>query len=163
MREGRRWTPADGVMLIGLLALAAAVGAFWMLGRETPTAVQVRYTVCISDQELPTGASPPWEALSAGDAVRSENGTAALGEVKAVQVRPHKAAVLRDGAFAAVEVPGRRDVYVTVEGVGSLQEGHGLRLSGIRIAAGATGGFCIGEWYVPSATVVFAEEGEVVE
>ncbi len=162
MNTKRRFRGADLFVPVLLVGLAAFAG-FLAFGREAAPTVRVRYTLCVSDCTLLPGERSAWESVDAGDAVRSENGTAMLGRVVSLRVRPHKAAVVRDGSFAVVTVPARFDVYVTVEGDGTRPAGRGLRISDIRIAAGSIGNFQIGGRYAEGATVVFAEGREVTE
>ena len=70
-----------------------------------------------------------------------------------------RAALDRD-KVVFVAHPDRVDVDVTVRASGVARDGDGLRVSDIRIAAGASGGFRIGGYYAAQATVVFVDVEE---
>ena len=157
-RRGRL-LPIDWLLLTALAA-GVLLGVY-MIGQrrraDAPT-VEIRYTVCLRSVDAAQGVDGDLRTLIPnGSSVTNETGTAALGSVTGVWVRPHRTAVARDGEIVMAEVPDRVDLFVSVRAWATAKVGDGLRVSDIRIAAGRAGDFRIGSLYAGGAEVVAVE------
>jgi len=54
-------------------------------------------------------------------------------------------------------VPDKIILEVTVEGIGRVKGGDGVRISDVRIAAGSVGSFRLGGYYAARACVTYVE------
>lgn len=152
-------------ILLALLCVAVFVGvAFFVSGRIGEKAEErtFLYTVRLEGIEVgdAVGGTDLVSLIPVGCSVYSENGTAPLGIVTQVTVTPHMRAALDRDKVVFVAHPDRVDVDVIVRASGVARDGDGLRVSDIRIAAGASGGFRIGGYYAAQATVVFVDVEE---
>ena len=130
MKRERRMNWFDW-MLVGLVALLLGgvfFGVRYAADRADGTAGRVTYIVLISDAEE--------MELAVGATLRSQNGTAVLGEVVEIQVQPHRYAAVRDGEIVIAQSPDRLDYTLTVRAEGREKEGDGVRVGDIRLAAG---------------------------
>lgn len=164
--EKKRAKPIWVDWLIVLLVLAVCVfGGYYLYRRYRAVAptVKIQYTVCVLgvDSRL-ADANGGWEGLiPMGASVTSANGTAILGEILDVSVRPHSVASILKDDVVFVEHPSKCDLFVTVQGEGVVKEGDGIRIHDIRIAAGDTGDYRLGDYCAVGATVVSViKEGE---
>ncbi len=138
-------------LILGAVLLAL-LGGIWALRRmrgDTGETIRIRYTVRLSA----VAGDESFDAVQIGDAVTSENGTAPLGTVTEITVRPHLTPSVKSGQVVFVERPGRVDIDLTVTGDGTQREGDGMRLSDIRIAAGIAGGFRFGAYYADGRVI----------
>ena len=147
-----------GILLITTFFVIA--GGFW-IHRMVFTKADLQpivYTLRID--ALPTEYGQDiWKGhLIAGADVWSENGTASMGSVIAVEERPHWKDVVQDGTIQPVSVPHCADLLVTVRAYASALEGDGFRVSEIRLLAGGTGSFRIGGYLVKRATVLSVKQ-----
>ena len=146
-----------GILILLAFGIAAvATYALRLYARNTEV-VPIVYTLRISGANaamLQDDNAP----IALGNAVHSENGTAALGTVEAIDFSPHLRAVVRNGDIVQASVPDRVDIDVTVRANAKKAVGQGLRVSEIRIAAGAVGGFRIGGYLASQATVIHLRE-----
>lgn len=146
--------------LLLLLGAATLFGVRFLIGRRDaaePT-VEILYTLCLSDRDAALAENGEWSALIPyGTTVTNATGTVTMGSVSAVTVRTHRTVAVQDGAVVTVEVPDRVDLLVTVRAGATRRTGDGLRVSDIRIAAGGTGDFRIGEVYADNARVIAVE------
>lgn len=141
-----------GIILIVFFCLIAG-GVFLYrsyVGKQDN--VSILYRLCMSDLSGEESEILK-KHLTVGSSVRSENGTAPLGTVTAVEILEHREAVLLEETVQTVTIPNRFDVYLTVEANASYRMGNGYRASDIRIAAGGTGSFRIGDYYAESAKI----------
>ncbi len=156
----RKWIWVDWALI---LALAAVVffGARWLHLRSRAAAAEERilYTLALSEVSDSIGSmAGGWELLiPVGTLVTSENGTAELGRVTALEVTPHKVLALQEGEPVFSAVPEKVDLLISVEGIGRYRTGDGLRISDIRIAAGGRGDFRIGAYRAAGARIIFAK------
>ncbi len=156
-KRKKRMAFVDLLPFLALVLLAfGTLLVTWLMQMREGEELTVRYTLLLEGMET-EGA---WTTVEAGDLVTSENGTAPLGKVTARSIRPHKAATVREGSVILLEDPLRVDVEICVEARGRLQAGEGLRVSGIRIAAGGVGSFRIGAYYAATARIIFADSEE---
>lgn len=154
----RRFRPSFADWLILLLAVAViAVGAWYVLRRRdaaSPT-VTVRYTLCLYDTDATLVEDGAWKALiPVGSSVTNAAGTASLGKVSAVSVRPHSVAAVREGEVVFVELPARVDLLVTVRATATAQTGDGLRVHDIRVSAGERGDWRVGGLLASGAEIL---------
>ncbi len=144
------------ILALVLLLLVGGIRAIRRMRGDGGETVRIRYTVRLSAIEGDEG----FDAVQIGDAVTSENGTAPLGVVSAIAVRPHLTPSVKSGRVVFVERPGCVDIDLTVTGEGTLRAGDGLRLSDIRIAAGTEGGFRFGAYYAKGTVIEAFGEAE---
>lgn len=125
-------------------------------------AVSVEYLLCLPAVET-NALDGGIEGLISSDAsVTTANGTASLGKVRRVWSEAHVTPTVKDGAIVFTEVPNRVDLYVSVAANAVLREGDGLRVSDIRIAAGCSGDFRIGNYLANGARVVSVSKGALL-
>lgn len=151
-----RFHAVDWLLLLLLLAASAAVGYFFYSHyRQALPDEKIEYLLRVSAvQEELIQANGGLEAmLPIGSRVTSANGTAELGTVSRVQAFAHRVPAVSDGTVTFVSLPQYSDVWITVQGNGRVQNGEGIRIQDIRIAAGAKGDFRIGG-YCAEATVL---------
>ena len=122
----------------------------------------MRYTVLA--EGVPTDvadANGGWEELiPRGSSVTSSTGTAQLGRVEGVRVRPAVTPSVRDGRVVMVETPDRVDLYVSVRATATVRAGDGIRVSDLRIAATAKGDFRLGAYLASGARILSVEVAE---
>ena len=150
----KRFNWLDRALLI-LLALGIALGFFavrYMRSRTVVAEGLVTYRVLISDIPLALyGDEIP--LIQIGDLVRSQNGTTGLGVVSEIEQRTHRTTVAVDGALMLLEKEGYVDYLVTVTAEATEQDGEGIRVGDIRIAAGSKMTVWIGDFLASSAGV----------
>ena len=157
--EGGAWRPVwiDWILLV-VLAVILFLGVGYLFERRqsaSPVSL-AEYVIRLSAQDQSyANENGGWEALiSSGRSVSNANGTADMGRVVSLSVRPHLTPTVKDQTVTTVEMDGYVDLYITVQGMAIRREGDGLRISDIRIAAGEAGDFLIGPFYAGNATVV---------
>jgi len=158
-RSQKRVTWVDLLILLAVILLIGGGGLILWRGTRAVPAVKVNYILCQK------GVSAPDEEwltaqIQTGGVVFSENGTAHLGRVTGVEVRPTKAPCVKNGEVVYAAVPNKYDLFVTVEAEGSFRAGDGFRVQDIRIAAGESGSFRVSGYFASGAVVVFVEGGE---
>lgn len=153
----RRFTVVDLALLI-LLFLILLGGGGILLGRylQQPPQTRVTYTLLARGLE----GDVPASAISVGDAVYSENGSAPMGQVRALSVRAHPQPVWDGERVVIEESDDRFDLFVTVEALGQRTQTMGVRVSDIRLAAGGVGAFCVGSVYLFRAEILSVEVEE---
>ena len=162
-RDDGAWRPVwiDWILLM-VFAVILFMGVGYLFERRQSASpdVLVEYVICLSEQkQLYADENGGWDALiSSGRSVSNANGTADMGRVVSVSVRPHLTATVKDQKISAIETEGYVDLYITVHGMAIRREGDGLRISDIRIAAGEAGDFLIGPFFAGNAIVVSAKE-----
>lgn len=153
--EKRRFVWVDWLILFALLLGGVAVALRVRHSVRSAEATQpIVYTLAFSaDAEL------SWESLvTVGATVTTANGTATLGEIAAVEERPLRTPLVRDGRVVFVEIPDRMQLVVTVKANAVVREGDGLRVGDIRIAADGVGDFRIGSYLAEGARVLSVQK-----
>ena len=151
-RTNRRLNSLDWILLT-VLAAAVVLTAFLLTRRERAATPDIPI-VCV----LCLPASERMPDVNVGDAVRNENGTVRFGEVTDVVTRPLYALSLRDGNPVYSEEQGMIVTEVTVRMVALRTTDY--RVGDIRVCAGETGSYRIGQMFAAGVTVVsVVEEG----
>lgn len=156
-------TWVDWVLLV-LGVSVLLLGWRYLRGRQSvalPT-VSVEYLLCLPSVKVEDFDGEVDGLISKSASVTTANGTASLGRVKRVWSEAHLTPTIKDGAILFVETPGRVDLYVFVEANAVMRQGDGLRVSDIRIAAGGTGDFRIGNFLANGAKVVSVRKGALL-
>ncbi len=155
--EKERKSRLSGVdWAIILLMLILVIGGAFFVYRSligTQNATTISYRICLSGLSDEEGQGIWRKRLTMGAPVYSENGTAFLGTLIAVEIREHKDVTLVENEIKTVNVPQKYDVFVTVKAEATLQAGNGFRVSDIRIAAGGNGTFRIGSYYAKNVKI----------
>lgn len=150
----------DWLLLFLALFLACSAGAYFFRQRRAARPTQaVRYTIWVPNANTGTAQmNGTWEDLiPVGAKVTSQNGTATLGRVEKIEVRPSVVASVFEGELVWIESPDTVDLRIDVVGEGVANYGDGIRIQDVRIAAGGTGSFRIGKYYAQKVTVIFVE------
>ena len=162
--EKERKTRLSGVdWAIILFTLLLVVGGAFFAYRffiGTENAITISYRICLSALPGEDSGGSWRNRLTVGAPVYSENGTAFLGNLTAVEIREHKDVMLLENEIKTVTVPQKYDVLVTVKAQATLQAGNGFRVSDIRIAAGGIGTFRIGSYLARYAKIYSVRAGE---
>lgn len=150
----RRMTVVDWIILLLVAALLFSVSAFWYWrsARESEKG-EVVYTISargVSGEWMRDGAF-----VSVGDSVYSENGTAHLGRVTEVDAVPHVMAGALEGRVIFFEREGVFDLHISVRAQATFSEENGVRVSGVRIAAGESGTYRVGDLCLSHAEIAF--------
>lgn len=95
--------------------------------------------------------------VQVGDEVRNENGTVLLGKVTEVSVTPVKKVFLRDGEAVYDRVEGLFQTEIIVEM--TAKQSDGFRIGDLRVCAGGTGTYRIGDCYVANVRIASLQEG----
>ena len=162
--EEGAWRPVwiDWILLLAFAAILF-MGVRYLLERKQSALpdISVEYVICLSEQKQSYAEeNGGWEAmLPSGITVSNANGTANMGRVASVTVRPHLTATVKNKEVGVIERQGYVDLYITVHGMAVRLAGEGLRISDIRIAAGEKGDFLIGAFFAGNAVVVSVKEG----
>ena len=148
--------------LIVLAVLSVVCGFFlvrWLSGDASGEEGTVVYTVTVSeiDEQLYEDAV----LFSVGDHVTSQNGTAILGVIEEIEKRPHRRISVRNGRVVTVEDDGVFDYVVGVRSVGRRQEGDGIRIGDIRIAAGMNLTLRMGDFHAQNGSVTNLQWEEI--
>lgn len=157
------WRPVwiDWILLFAFAGILF-MGVRYLLEQRqlASTDVLVEYVICLSEQKQSyADENGSWDMLiPLGASVSNANGTADMGRVASVSVRPHLTATVKDREVTVIERKGYVDLYITVQGKASYREGDGLRVSDIRIIAGERGDFLIGSFSAGNAVVVSVKE-----
>lgn len=162
-RTDSGWRPiwVDWILLLAF-AVILFLGVRYLLERRQRAEADTltEYVICLSSQnQLWADESGGWNLLIPyGSTVSSANGTADMGYVTSLEVRPHRVASVRAKKLVFIERDGYSDLYITVRGLAVRGEGDCLRISDIRVAAGEAGDFLIGSFFAGNATVVSVKE-----
>ena len=153
--RSRGFVWVDWLILAVLLLGGGAIA--WRVHRSVRSAQAMQpiaYTLAFSaDSEL------SWKTLlPIGATVTTANGTATLGTVAAVEERPLRTPLVRDGRVTLVEMPDRVLLVVSVRADATAREGDGLRVGDIRIAANGVGDFRIGGYLAEGARVLSVQK-----
>lgn len=144
-------------ILILFVCAAVALGSLFVYRRHRAAIPRdtVQYTVIVAgvDSNLLDDGELWQDLIPKGCRVTSASGTADLGRVTAVRTTEHLVPAVKNGKVVFLPQPRRMDLYVTIRGGATVQAGDGVRVSGIRIAAGGKGDFCFGE-YLMEGTVI---------
>ena len=97
------------------------------------------------------------DLIPGGSILRSENGTETLGYVQSVIIRDHMTTVLRNGEVVWENDPSLADVEVMVRMRATAEAGKGLRVGDLRIAAGGTGNFRFGNYFMAGTEILTVE------
>ena len=146
-------------ILLGL-ALAGLLAAGWYFWRRRTAAdrgVEVYCIMRVPSVERSLLQSNGGELIAAGSVVRSENGTAVLGSVRAVAVKEHMTAALRENTVEWQADPAFADLEVLVKMNAVVQPGNGLRVQDLRIAAGGRGNFRFGNYFAAGTEIISVE------
>lgn len=112
MANKKRWTLID--TLIILVVLAAVVVVYLKFGKTTVQTEKktVEAVMLISEQELEFA-----DALTVGDSITMSLTEKDSGVLKDFRVEPAKTMVYNsiDGTYSTEEIPGKIDVYATIE------------------------------------------------
>ncbi len=146
------------LFLITLLAAAVSAGIFFLYSRRAaaePT-VPIEYTICLAARSrvFPEENGSWEELLGVGTPVSNANATAEMGEVIALEVRPHTVMTVQAGRVVSAEDPMLCELYITVRADAVEKTGNGLRVKDIRIAAGMRGDYYIGPFFAADALTV---------
>jgi len=161
-KKTRRFVWIDWVLLL-LFAAALLFGMRFLMRRRDAAneTAEILYTVCLYGYDAALSETGEWNSLIPnGAVVTNAMGTAEMGRVTEVTVRPHRTAAVRDGEVVMVEVPNRVDLLVSVRASAIENEGDGFRVKDIRIAAGGTGDFRIGDLFAEGAKIVSVQRRE---
>ena len=161
MKEKREWRHRmswiDWLILPTLLLLAFAGWKYWQSRRTASVPdLDITYTVLVSGVDdriaLVNGG---WENLiPVGARITSANGTAELGRVTAIAIKPHIIATVSDGQIDFIPGLGFSDLEITVRTKATRRSGDGLRVQDIRVAAGGSGDFRVGGFLASRACIV---------
>ena len=159
-RTRKRLTKIDYFLILTVFLLTIA--GIWLRYRgknADPEDLRIEYTVLLENVPIHTDTERQvWEIIAVGDEVYNENGTTLLGTVISCTPTAHRTPVLRDGEILLLETPSKTDVLIDVRGSGRFREGDGIRINDIRIAAGMTGNFRIGNYYAKGVGILSVEE-----
>ena len=147
-------------LLVALLLLVFFGSGFYFytkLQAGKNQAVRVVYKVLVPNVEWDMSE----DVIAQGMRVTSENGTAILGEILAVESRPHREAIVQKNKLIMAEVPNRKDLYILIEGVGEALANEGLRIHDIRIAAGGFYNLRLGAYFAANCQIISVEKGDV--
>ena len=148
------WLTAGVALLLFLGALA-----FYLYSKQTPAEQEVITCVLlISEVERAAWEKEDEIPIRVGVPVRNQNGTALMGTVKDVLVKPNYYAAVREENPSWEEHPFLFDVEVTVEMRVRPREGEGLRAGDLRVAAGSVGEYRFGG-YLARAELVEVKRG----
>ncbi len=157
-----RFTWADRLLLLGLVALLVSGAWFWGQRKNAAQSnVTIEYTICVENANERLQAQSPQSLIAEGAVVKSANGTAVLGNVTEINTIPHLEATVRGGTLVFLNLRDRYDLYITVVGMAVQKAGDGTRIQDIRIAAGERGDFHIGGIYAAGAQIVSVAEATV--
>ena len=158
-KSGRlRLNPLDW-LLLGLILLGLLLGAWYLWRQSRGAGERVELTVLLRLPAVERSLLESADGLfAAGSAVRNGNGTAVLGTVREVRVRERLLPAVREGGLVWAPDPQLADLEVTVRMTAQRQAGNGLRVQDLRIAAGGTGSFCLGNYFAAAAEIVWVEE-----
>ena len=154
MQEKKRIITAFDITVCAIAALFVIGVAYFILREHTRERISAPLSYTVRIFGVPTNLIDTSALIIAGDSVFSENGTLPLGNVKKINVQPHRKAVVQNGVIVLAEVPDLIDIDVTVDAIGFYGTGQGWRVSDVRIAAGAQGTFRIGRYYAANATIL---------
>ena len=153
----KRWTWMDW-MLIGLLVVLLIGGGLlvrFLTTRNEGREGVVTYTVLLSDVEEARFLDDDGELpFAVGSVVKSQNGTAKLGEITEISRRVHRTATVKGGKLVWIDSEGRYDYGITVRSDASHAVGDGIRVGDIRIAAGMRMTLRLGRFLGASAQVI---------
>ncbi len=153
--QKKRLSGVDWAIILMTVLLLTAGGLWlWRSLSFAGEVTRIRYTIRLKNMDEEIFESAWRTRLIPGVSVTSANGTLPLGTVISVSQKPHLSPTVQDGRALAVSVAGRVDIDVTVEAEATFTAGNGVRVSDIRIAAGDTGSFRVGEFYLEQAHVV---------
>ena len=149
----------DWLLLCVLIAVMIGIGAFAWIGvhRGEEKEGVLYYTVLISGMDETLFGEAMREDRLLGKTVRSENGTATLGEVTRVERADHTKALAEKNVVKFVTVSNRADYYITVRCVAEDKGAEGIRAQDIRIAAGEIFHLRVGEILTKGALVIDVE------
>ncbi len=137
--------------ILTLVAALLAVGAFVSYKyteNASPTVeIDCLFRIPASDENL---------QFSVGDEVRNENGTVAFGRVVSVLQRPYKTVFLRNGEAVYEAVEGLTETELLVRM--SAEKTEEYRVGDIRVCAGATGTYRVGNTLVSGVHILHLAE-----
>ena len=139
--------------ILTLVAALLAVGAF-VFFKHAENAVPTVEIECLF--RIPTSDEPLQFAV--GDEVRNENGTVAFGRVANVSQRPYKTTFLRNGEAVYESVEGLTETELLVRMIAEKTEEY--RVGDIRICAGASGTYRVGNALVSGVQILHLQEVE---
>ena len=146
----------DWILLCVLTVVVLGIGMFvWfgVYGGEEKGGI-LYYTVLISGMDEELFGEVMREERLLGKTVRSENGTAVLGEVTDVERADHKMAIAEKNVVKFVTVSNRADYYITVRCMAEDRGAEGIRSRDIRIAAGEIFHLRVGDVLTRGAVVI---------
>ncbi len=153
-----RPTPLDVLILTLPVVLLIAGSVFLFIrGRTVQTDTTVEYVLRLSgvSEELVENEESP---ISIGAPVSNANATVSMGTVQAIVIEPHRTPTVQNGAVVFAEVPHQCDLLVTVRAEARDRGANGLRVGNIRLSAGESGSYYIGDFYAAGAVTVYVEE-----
>ncbi len=152
----KRITLLDWIVLTVLLLgiLSASVLIYHRYSRPDD---EVEIVYLLQARGLDRACMRNGEFALVGDPVFSENGASYLGEVTQVTVAPHIKAGVTDGQVVFFESEELFDLTLQIRVRATVQAQNGVRVSDIRIAAGMSGAYRVGDLYLPQAQVCFVE------
>lgn len=151
----------DWLILLSIAALVfLAVNFIFEKRAEAVPNIALEYVICQTEQKQALAdENDGWEALMpVGATVSNENGTAYLGDVSGISIRPSVVPTVQAQSVTFIERRGFVDLYITVRGMATHRAGDGMRIGDIRIAAGTVGDFRIGSYYAARARIVSVRE-----
>ena len=157
----RRFGWVDLIILL-LVAILVFAGVWYWKGRSLRDREQqsIRYTLSVPLEDAVLVGEVEKDTTFVGSTVMNQNGTAELGQVLSVRMRPIVQAVVLNGAVEFVSVPNRVELLVEIRALASAKQGDGYRINEIRLAAGKRGDFRIGGLFAAGATVISVETEE---
>ena len=161
MKEKReryhRMSWIDWLILPALLLLIFVGWKYWLSRRSASIPnLDMTYTVLVSgvDDRIALTNGGWKDLIPVGARITSENGTAELGRVTALEIKPHMVATVSDGRIEFIPSLGFSDLEITVRAKATRRNGDGLRVQDIRIAAGVSGDFRVGGFLASHACIV---------
>ena len=149
----------DGIVI--LVALAVAAVLLWTQLKPAapvaaPAAEKIQYTIVLKKTVPGTGAQ-----VQAGDALEDTIKNYSLGNVVSCETVPAQdfAVDTENKCYVLAEVPGKEDVYITVESSAVISDSAVTVGSGYEIRVGEAI-YVRGPGYLGSGTVYAIERGE---
>ena len=161
MEREKRLGVLDWILLC-LLLVGATLGG-WLLWRRSERGESLTSWRCtLRTQQITRGDLEAYGGIpvKVGDTVKNENGTVTMGTVEAVEIKPHRVTTVREGRITRVDSTESVELWVTVRMEGILKNGEGIRVRGLRIAAGSEGNFRLGRYAAGGAMILSVEAAQ---
>ena len=146
----------DWMILVIVVLIGAGVGLFLYQGRtDVPEPLTMTYVLAVTlpQDATASGAAP----FAVGARVSNERGSQSMGIVVAVHGRPVLQPSVRDGTLVFIERDDRREWLVSVRAATEMDRDGMLRVGDVRIAAGLSGDFRIGDRMASGARIVWVK------